>query len=93
MHKNEAGKLALDLFFVFKKIYMKQKQVANTVPFYMFRWNSTWAYNKKQAVQHFRLLIQRYAQFWFLEKGLRLAFPRHFVYDFSKKNISHVVFY
>ena len=34
---------------------------------------------------HFRLLIQRHAQFQFLQKSLRLATPSSFVYDFSMK--------
>ena len=38
----------------------------------------------KQIVKHFKLLIQRYAQFWFY-KGLRRAFAPHFPYDFSRK--------
>ena len=34
---------------------------------------------------HFRLLIQRHAQFQFLQKSLRLATPSRFVYDFLMK--------
>ena len=30
-------------------------------------------------------MIQRYAQFWFLDKGLGIVSPAHFVYDFSTK--------
>ena len=30
-------------------------------------------------------MIQRYAQFWFLEKGLGIVSPPHFVKDFSRK--------
>ena len=30
-------------------------------------------------------MIHRYAQFWFLEKGLGIVFPPFFVYDFSRK--------
>ena len=29
----------------------------------------------------------------FLEKGLGIVSPSHFVYDFSEKNISHVALY
>ena len=38
---------------------------------------------QKQAAQNFRLLIERYAQF--LEEGLGIVSPPHFVYDFSRK--------
>ena len=31
--------------------------------------------------------------FDFLEKGLGIVSPSHFVYDFSKENISHVTLY
>ena len=30
-------------------------------------------------------MIQRYAQFWFLEKGLGIVSPPHFMYDVSRK--------
>ena len=30
-------------------------------------------------------MIGRYAQFWFLEKGLGIVSLTHFVYDFSRK--------
>ena len=30
-------------------------------------------------------MIHRYAQFWFLEKGLGIVFPPFFVHDFSRK--------
>ena len=37
-------------------------------------------------------MIQRYAKFWLLGKGLELVPLPHFVYDFSKKkNVSHVM--
>ena len=29
----------------------------------------------------------------FLDKGLGIVSPAHFVYDFSKKNVPHVIFY
>ena len=31
--------------------------------------------------------------FHFLEKGMGIVSPLHFVYDFSKKNVTHVTFY
>ena len=37
-------------------------------------------------------MIQRYVQFYFLKKGLELAYP-YFVYKYFKKNISQVTFY
>ena len=39
----------------------------------------------KQNIQNFRILIQRYAQFWFFGKGLRIVSLPHFVYDFIRK--------
>ena len=29
----------------------------------------------------------------FLDKGLGIVSPAHVVYDFSKKNVPHVIFY
>ena len=34
---------------------------------------------------NFRVSIQRYAQFWFFRKGLGLAPPPHFVFNYSRK--------
>ena len=38
-------------------------------------------------------MIQRYAQFWFFRKGYGNSFSTKFCVWFSKRNISHVVFY
>ena len=35
----------------------------------------------------------KYAQFCFLEKGMGLVSPTHFVYDISKKKVFHDIFY
>ena len=43
------------------------------------------AYNKNKLYKILRLSIQRHAKFYFLEKGVGLVFPPHFVYDFSRK--------
>ena len=40
---------------------------------------------QNQTVQHFRLMIHRYAQIDFLEKDLRIVSALRFVYDFSRK--------
>ena len=40
---------------------------------------------QKQTVKNFRLLIQRYAQFWLLKKFLGIISPPYFVFDFSRK--------
>ena len=38
-------------------------------------------------------MIGRYAQFWFLEKGLGIVSLTHFVYDFSRKMFSCYTLY
>ena len=43
------------------------------------------AYNKNKLYKTFKLLIQRYAQFWFFGKGSGIVSPPDFVYDFSRK--------
>ena len=40
-----------------------------------------------------RLLIQRYAQFWFFRKEFGTSFSTLFYVRFFKKNISHIIFY
>ena len=44
----------------------------------------------KQTVKNIWLLIQRYVNFDFLEKGLEIVSPPHPMYDFSRKKVSHV---
>ena len=39
----------------------------------------------KQTVYSFRLLVQKYAWFWFLEKSLGIVSPPDFMNDFSRK--------
>ena len=39
----------------------------------------------KQTPLNFKLLIQRYAQFCFLDKSPEIFCPSHFVNDFSRK--------
>ena len=73
--EHEAGKLVLDLFFVFLKLYRRSKQVLSNLVLIYFGITS---------LRHFTLLIQRYAQF-FYKKGAGLASPPHFVYYFSRK--------
>ena len=40
---------------------------------------------EKQTAWNFRLLNQRYAQFWFLERGMIIVSPSQFVNDFLGK--------
>ena len=46
----------------------------------------------KQTVQNFRLLNQRYAQFWLFRKMSGNSFSTTFYVWFFKKNVSHVTF-
>ena len=48
---------------------------------------------QKQSALNFRLLIQRYAQFWFFRKGSGSSFPTTFCVWFFKKCVSLVTFY
>ena len=47
----------------------------------------------RQNIQSFRILIQRYTQFWFFRKGLGNSFSTAFSVWFFKKNVSHVILY
>ena len=46
----------------------------------------------KNKLQNVRLLIQKYAQFDFLEKGLGIVSPADFVYDSSRKMLLMLYF-
>ena len=50
-------------------------------------------YNKNKLYKTLDYWSRNMLNFDFLEKGLGIAFPPHFVYDFSKKIVSHVIFY
>ena len=47
----------------------------------------------KQTVFNFRLLIERYAQFWFFRKGWEKSFSTTFYVWFFKNNVSHLILY
>ena len=47
----------------------------------------------KKAVWNSRILIQRYAQFWFFKKGSGNSFSATFRVWFFEENVSHVIFY
>ena len=45
---------------------------------------------QKQTVKNFRLLIQKYTQFWFFRKGSATSFSTIFSVWFFKKNVSQL---
>ena len=47
----------------------------------------------KKTAWNFRLLIQRYAQFWVCRKESSISFSTTFCVWFFKRNVSHVIFY
>ena len=47
----------------------------------------------KQTVYNFRLLIERYAQFWFFRKGSEKSFFTTFYAWFFENNVSHLMLY
>ena len=55
--------------------------------------NPQLAKQQKQNIQNFRILIQRYAQFWFFKKGSGNSFSTTFCEWFFKKNVFQVMFY
>ena len=64
---------------------MKEKQVVSTLVSICFG-SPRLGYTKKQNTEwNPRLLIQKYAQFWFFKKCLGLVSPPCFVHDFSRK--------
>ena len=54
----------------------------HAVYFNIFRQRSTW-YTIKKTISNIRLLIQRYAQFWFFTKGSGSSFSTTFCVYFS----------
>ena len=72
--------------FVFWKVFCKLKAVITLVSI-----GNTMKENYLKF--NFRLLIQRYAQFWFFRKGSGTSFSTTFCVRFFKKNISHAILY
>ena len=79
--------------FVFSKSFLfnRVKASGQHFSFIMFYWTSTWKY--KKTVQHFRRLIQRYAQFAVSIKESETSFSNTFCVWFSKKSIPYVMLY
>ena len=76
--------------FVFQKSFVPGK---NKLPAAQFQYLSialNLAYNKSKL---YKTLYRDMINFSFLEKGLGIISPPHFVYDFFKKNGSHVIYY
>ena len=71
---------------VLKKLYMRQEQaVSNLVS---INFSNLRVGHNKDTVWNFSHLVQRYAQFRFLEKGMPIISPSNFVYDFQEKHFS-----
>ena len=78
---------------LFKKHLHELKANGQHLRFNMYWLSSTWTYKKANSMTFFfylerfffRLLIQTHAQFDFLDKGLGLVSPPHFVYAFFRK--------
>ena len=82
--ENKAGRLVPDLIFVFKKsLYEVMQVVCSLVSIYSD--SPHFAIQQKQTKANFRLSIQRYVYFDFLEKSLEIVSPPYFVCDFSRR--------
>ena len=85
--EDEAGRLVPDLFLFFKKALYEIK--ASCLQF-RISIAPNWHIIKK-TLSSFRLLIQRYVQFWFFRKGSGNSFSTTFWEWFLKKNGPHVI--
>ena len=76
--------------FVFKKSFIRGKSKWSAASFWYNLIAFLLVYNKNK-LWNFRLLIQRYVQFWFFRKGSGNSFSTTFWEWFLKKNGSHVI--
>ena len=76
--------LVPDLFLLSKNALYEVKPKDLQLSFNIFRWPSTWHTIKTNCV-NFRLMIQRYAQFWFIRKGSGNSFSTTFCAWYFKK--------
>ena len=83
--ENKAGIPVLDLFLLFNKALYKIKVSDQHLSFNMFWQTSTWTYNKNKFLTFQAVDPEICAILVFLEKGLGLASPPHFVNDYSRK--------
>ena len=89
--KNEAERLVPDLFFFFKKKRSftrgESKWLAASFQYISIAFNLAYRINK--LYKTLRLLIQRYAQFWFFRKGPGTIFSTYFFFEiFQEKYFS-----
>ena len=86
--------------FVSEKSLRSKQVVNNLVLIYFVRPRP----QQKQTLYYFKLMIRRYAQFWFLIKGSGTSFSTTSFYNFPRKiflilysiifyYISHIIFY
>ena len=83
--ENEAGKLIPDCFCFFKMDFMLGKS----------KWSAAWfhnilkalklVYNRNKLFKTLHYWSRNMPNFKFLDKGLGMVSPVHFVYDFSQK--------
>ena len=78
-------------FCFFKKLYLTLKQVVCSLVSKNF-YSPQLDIQSKQTAQNFRILIQRYAQFWFFRKESGKSFFTAFCVCRFKKNDSDVIF-
>ena len=82
--ENEIGRLVPNFLLFFKKaLYEVKASGLSLVSMYFgcLQHSMQW----KQAVENVGLLIKRFVNFDFSEKGLGIASPPHFMSDFSRK--------
>ena len=70
---------------LFKKVLHEVKASGLQLSFNIFRWPSTLAYNKNKLYKTSNYRYRDMLNFDFLEKGLVIVSPQHFVYDFTRK--------
>ena len=89
--ENEASTLALELFLFFEKASCEVKAKSLQVSIYFFILIALdLAYNKNKRHE---TLSRDKLNFYFIDKGLGIVSPSHFVYDFFKKIVFHVTLY
>ena len=71
--------------YLFKKVLHEAKASGLQLSFNIFRWPSTLAYNKNKLYKTSNYRYRDMLNFDFLEKGLVIVSPQHFVYDFTRK--------
>ena len=85
--ENGSKKLVRDLFLFFKKALYEIKSSGLQFSFQYISIDLNLAYNKNQLYKTLDCWSRDMLNFDFIEKGLRIVSPPHFLHDLSKKKI------